>query len=104
MLGWLKRKRARMAPVPMVLYTRAGCHLCDVMKAEIGRARLGRPFALEEVDIGGDPELEREHGRSIPVLAIGGRTAFKGRLERGELERKFARLAAEWERSCAGGG
>lgn len=86
-------------PVPMVLYTRPGCGLCEEMVEEIRRARPGRPWSLTEVDIDGDPELERRHGTSIPVLWIGGRLAFKGRLTAAELERKFARLAGEWDRA-----
>ena len=89
--------------MPVVLYTRAGCHLCEVMKAELRAARLP-PYELREVDIAGDPALEAEHGRSIPVLEIGGRKAFKGRLDRDALPRKFARLAAAWRRGDAGRG
>jgi hypothetical protein len=73
-------------PVPVRLYSRPGCHLCDVMKAE-----------LEEVDIDRDDDLRRRFGHSIPVLEIGGRVAFKGRLTASELERKFERLAGEWD-------
>ena len=90
----LFRRRAR-PPVPLVLYTRPGCHLCEVMKAEIARARLG-PHELREVDIRSDPALAREHGTSIPVLAICGRIAFRGRLEAADLEREFARAARRW--------
>jgi hypothetical protein len=82
--------------VPLVLYTRPGCHLCDVMHAAVAGARLHGAAALELVDISGDAALEARFGRSIPVLAIAGRVAFKGRLEVGELERKYARLARAW--------
>jgi len=64
------------------------------MKAELGRAALP-PFVLEELDITRDPELLARHGLSIPVLAIEGRAAFKGRLTAAELERKLARRLAE---------
>ncbi len=103
MAGLLTRLRARFGrpPVPLVLYTRADCGLCDEMKDEIGRARLGREIALEEVDVATDAKLEERYGRSLPVLLIGGRLAFKGRLTAGELRSKFARLAAEWDRAQA---
>ena len=91
-------------PVPLVLYSRPGCHLCEVMKAQITRARLSRPYRLDEVNIDGDPELYQRWGRSIPVLSIGGRVAFKAKLDSGQFERKFERLAAEWERSRERGG
>jgi glutaredoxin len=75
----------------LVLYTRPGCHLCEEMKAEISRARLGGSCTLEEVDIDSDPALVQRHGRSIPVLEIDGRPAFKGRCTAEELRRKVER-------------
>ena len=39
------------------------------MRAEI-------PFELEEVDIGGDPDLERRYRERIPVVAVDGEDAF----------------------------
>jgi hypothetical protein len=91
-------RRTPGEPVPLTLYSRPGCHLCEVMKSEIGRARVARPFRIEEVNIDGDPELYTRYRHSIPVLAIGGHVAFKGRLSAAEFERKFERLAAEWQR------
>ena len=84
-------------PLPLVLYTRAECHLCEVMKAEIDRVAARRPLALTEVDIDSDPELVERYGRSIPVLEIAGRVAFKGKLTSAELERKLLRRARELE-------
>ena len=78
----------------MRLYSRSDCPLCDEMRAEIGRARLSGPCTLDVVDIGTDPELEARFGRSIPVLEIAGRVAFKGRLTAPELERKFRRYTS----------
>ena len=98
MLAWLQSLFRRQG-VPLVLYTRADCGLCDEMKAEIARAGLGQRAELREVDVAGDPELEARYGRSLPVLTIGGRLAFKGRLTAGELARKFERLGAEWRRA-----
>ena len=89
----------RRTPVPLTLYTRAGCHLCEVMKSELERGLRDEAWQLAEVDIAADPQLEERYGRSIPVLHIGGRLAFKGRLEAAELRKKFARLAREWERA-----
>ena len=85
----------------MVLYTRPGCCLCDLMKAELERARTRREWRLVEVNIEGDPELLERHGESIPVLEIAGRAAFKGRMSAAEFERKFERRAAEWDLSRA---
>ena len=48
--------------------------------------------------------LVERFGESIPVLEIGGRVAFKGRLEAGGLERKFRRLAEAWLANADPGG
>ncbi len=82
-----------LPPVPLVLYTRPDCPLCDEMKAELRRAPSASRLELTEVDVESDPELERRHGRSIPVLEIAGRVAFKGRLTAEDFERKLARLS-----------
>jgi glutaredoxin len=94
-LAWLARWR-RSAPAPTLrLYTKADCPLCDAMKAELARARVEPRPELELVDIERDPELRARYGLSVPVLEIGGRAAFKGRLTAAEFERKYARRAAE---------
>lgn len=87
--------RQKSAPLPLVLYTRPGCHLCEEMKAEIARVQTSRAFALREVNIDGDPALVERFGLSIPVLEIAGRVAFKGRLSAADLERKLARADRE---------
>jgi thioredoxin-like negative regulator of GroEL len=81
----------------LVLYSRPGCHLCDEMKAEIARARLGSSCALAEVDVDSDPVLAGRFGLSIPVLELEGRPLFKGRCTAAELERKVERARRERE-------
>lgn len=82
-------------PITLVLYTRAQCPLCDEMKAEIARAKLGGRCALLVVDVDIDPILVERHGRSVPVLEIEGRAAFKGRLSAEDLDRKVERALRE---------
>ena len=52
----------------LVLYGRAGCHLCDEARAVL--ERIGHPF--EEVDIEGDDELLARYLERIPVIALDG--------------------------------
>jgi hypothetical protein len=47
----------------LILYTRPGCTLCDEMKA----ALVGRGYAVREVNIDDDPELQRRYRWDIPV-------------------------------------
>ena len=81
----------RAKAVPVELYTRRDCPLCDRMQSELERARPAVPYRLRVIDIEGDAELEARHGLSIPVLSIAGRPAFKGRLTAAEFERKLMR-------------
>ena len=78
-------------PIPLVLYTRADCPLCDEMKHEIERAELGDRGMLSVVDIASDPALLELYAMSIPVLTIAGRVAFKGRLTAADLRTKLSR-------------
>jgi len=87
--------------LPVVLYTRADCPLCDEMKRELARARPRERFELREVDVDSDPVLAERHGLSVPVLEIAGRPAFVGRLSAAEFEAELARRAREL---AAGGG
>ena len=82
--------------IPLVLYTRAGCSLCDALEELLARARLAYPYALERVDVDRDPALREAYGLSVPVLTLDGRALAKGRADAGELERRFDRLAHEW--------
>lgn len=91
----LRRESEPRDPLALVLYTRAGCHLCEEMKAEVERALPRGEYSLEEVDIDRDPALVARFGESVPVLAIEGRVAFKLRLTAAELQRKAQRAFAE---------
>ena len=77
----------------VVLYTRAGCHLCDEARDVLLAERARTPFTLEEVDIETDDELVREYGVRIPVVAIDGQERFEVRVDPGELA-TIARAAA----------
>ncbi|MFT5285007.1 MAG: hypothetical protein ACI8TQ_001168 [Planctomycetota bacterium] len=90
----LKSFFSRSAPVELVLYSRPDCPLCDEMLEELERSRTRSKWKLRVVNIETAPELEALHGRSIPVLEIAGKLAFKGNLTVLDFERKFARLTA----------
>ena len=67
----------------IVLYSRGGCHLCDVA-ADI-LARHGLEF--ERVDIDSDPALRARYDTCVPVVVIDGRERFRGRVDELLLER-----------------
>jgi hypothetical protein len=71
----------------VVLYGKAGCHLCDEALAEIEAVRARRPFELEQVDVSLDPVLHARYGERIPVVVVGGTEAFEFHVDGEELER-----------------
>ena len=74
----------------LVLYSRPGCHLCDVMKAVVRRVAARVPLAFEEIDISTDAALEARYGVDIPVLLVNGEKAAKHRVTEAELVKILA--------------
>ena len=64
----------------VILYTRAGCHLCDDAKAVLERAARRATFNLSVVDIDADPTALKLYNEEVPVIAINGVKAFKYRV------------------------
>jgi glutaredoxin len=65
----------------VVVYSRKGCHLCDVVKETLIHAQSEADFQWSEVDIDAHPELRREYAEEVPVVFIDGRKAFKYRMD-----------------------
>jgi glutaredoxin len=61
----------------VVLYTRPGCHLCDVAREVIVAERARRSFEFEEIDISLDDSLELKYGIRIPVVTLEGEERFE---------------------------
>jgi glutaredoxin len=76
--------------IPVTIYSRPGCHLCDEMKVVVKRVGATIPLAIEEIDISADPELERLYGIEIPVLFVAGKKVAKYRVGEQELRRFLA--------------
>ena len=73
----------------VVLYGKAGCHLCDEARDVVAAVRERHPFELEEVDVSTDPELHERYGERIPVLAVDGDELFEFHVDAGELARRL---------------
>jgi glutaredoxin len=71
----------------VVLYSRPGCHLCDVAREAIVSVRARAPFELDELDIEQDEALELEYGIRIPVVSVDGQERFEVTVDAAELER-----------------
>ena len=69
----------------VVLYTRAGCHLCDAARDVLLAERSRTPFELVEVDVAGDDDLEREYGIRIPWWRSTDEERFEYQVDPAEL-------------------
>ncbi len=82
--------------IGVTIYSKPECHLCHEAKEAILRLS---PFELEikEINIQEDPDLMRAYGEEIPVVFIGGKKAFKGRVEERRLIRLLREAASQTE-------
>ncbi|HXZ27922.1 MAG TPA: glutaredoxin family protein [Terriglobales bacterium] len=71
----------------VVLYTRRGCHLCEIVKESLNKLERRGGFTWQEVDVDSDDALRRRFTDEVPVVFIDGRKAFKYRMD----ERDFLR-------------
>ena len=81
-------------PRKVVLYHAEGCHLCAAALRVVHAARDELGFELEEVDIGGDAELESRYREWLPVVEIDGKRAFTYFVEPQALRQKVAQAQA----------
>jgi glutaredoxin len=75
----------------VTLYTRVGCHLCDVAKGVLEEVRRERPFDLTTVDVDTDAALADLYGGEVPVVLVDGRKAFKYRVDPAALRALLSR-------------
>ena len=61
----------------VLVYSRQGCHLCDVVKDTLAQLHGQADFHWREIDIDTDPELRQQYNDQIPVVFIDNRKAFK---------------------------
>lgn len=74
----------------VVVYSRKGCHLCDIVKETLTQIQSQVDFQWCEVDIDADPQLRQKYNDEVPVVFIDGRKAFKYRMDRLQFLRVLA--------------
>ena len=74
----------------VVVYSRKGCHLCEVVKESLSKLSRRGGFTWQDVDVDSDSELRRQFNDEVPVVFINGRKAFKYRMDEQEFLRKLA--------------
>ena len=69
----------------VTLYSRPGCHLCDVAREVVERvcADLGEQY--DEVSVDDDPQLQARFGEEVPVTFVDGRQHDFWRVDEGRL-------------------
>jgi len=74
----------------VIVYSRRGCHLCEIVKESLVKLHKRGGFNWRDVDVDSDPDLRREYNDQVPVVFINGRKAFKYRMDEQEFLRKLA--------------
>lgn len=74
-------EKARL--VPLKLYGRRQCHLCE----EMAQALRSRGVAFEEIDVDASADLKKRYGLIVPVLTdAAGRELCRTRLDGAVLQ------------------
>ena len=71
--------------VRVVVYTRGGCHLCEVAMAVVADVCAPRRVGWREIDIDGEPELAARYTDQVPVTFVDGRQHDFWRVDPGRL-------------------
>ena len=56
----------------VTIYSRHGCHLCDVMKDQVVKIQGDLDFTIEIIYIDKNIELEEKYGEQVQVILIDG--------------------------------
>jgi hypothetical protein len=72
--------------VAFTVYSRQGCHLCDVLLDELRAVTIGEDVSIEVVDVDRDEALRADYGVHVPVLVAGDEELCRYRLNRARVE------------------
>ncbi|WP_322796804.1 glutaredoxin family protein [Tepidiforma sp.] len=79
-------------PLPVTLYRRDGCGLCDRAEAELARIARRLPIRVVPVDIAADAVLEARYFLEIPVVEAAGRVVARAPIAAPALEAALREL------------
>ncbi|MFC7045871.1 glutaredoxin family protein [Halobacteriaceae archaeon GCM10025711] len=79
-------------PVPITVYTREECPLCDEAVETIERVAADEdvPVDVDLVDVDADAALREEYGDRVPYVLVDGTPRFKFRVDGRDLRRLLA--------------
>ncbi len=79
----------------VTLFTKPGCHLCEVVERTIAEVGRSRAFELEIRNILDDEGDYREYQHDVPVVMVNGKEIARHRMERRKLEAVLDRAVAQ---------
>lgn len=83
----------------VVLYSRAGCHLCDEARSLVAQV-VGDDF--DERDVDAEPALAARYGEEVPVVVVDGRQLGFWRIDESRLRAALADPGAVDQTSASG--
>lgn len=86
---WLRGPR-NPSRVPVVVYVRGDCSLCDDALALLEKHRQQYSLDVELRDVDESPELASKYGDRVPVILIDGRERLWGKISEPLLLRNLA--------------
>jgi len=69
----------------IVLYAKAGCHLCDDARTHLDDLAADFHVTFDEVDIRREPAIFERYRYRIPVITVDGVERLEGRIEADEI-------------------
>ncbi len=73
--------------VNITIYSKKGCHLCDVAKETLLEIRQEFPFSIIEIDIERDKAAFEKYKHQIPVIEMEGKIISCYRINAGEVKK-----------------
>lgn len=70
-------------PPQVLLFSRAGCHLCE----EANELLVRHGLEPQVLDVDANPELRAKYDTCVPVVVIDGKERFRGRVNEVLLKR-----------------
>jgi predicted thioredoxin/glutaredoxin len=77
-------------PPRLVMYSRAGCALCDEMLSELNELPAMRGRRVDVLDVDTDRAARVRYGHKVPVLLLDGELVCHGRLDVEEVHKALA--------------
>jgi hypothetical protein len=73
-----------------LIYTRAGCELCEEMQAQLAALPAGAAHPIDVVDVDADATARIRYGHKVPVLFFAGEMVCHGHLDLEEVDKALA--------------